>query len=65
MNSNSLLDYFHTDWAALTLHDWLGLIITITVFVVMIVLYVYVLHPSNKQRIEAQRYLPPDDDGAN
>ena len=59
---NSLKDYFHTDWAAMTLHDWLGLGITLVVFFVMIGLYVYIFHPSNKERLEAQRNIPLDDD---
>ena len=56
-------DYFHTDWAAMTLHDWLGLSITIIVFLVMIALYVYILHPSNKEKLEAHRRIPLEDDG--
>ncbi len=58
----SIKEYFHTDWAAMTLHDWLGLGITIVVFFVMIALYVYVFKPSNKEKLEAQRYIPMDDD---
>lgn len=60
---NSLKEYFHTDWSAMTLHDWLGLFITLVVFAVMLALYVYVFHPANKQRLEAQRRIPLDDDG--
>jgi cytochrome c oxidase cbb3-type subunit 4 len=59
---NSIKDYFHTDWSAMTQHDWLGLIMTIAVFLVMIGLYVYVFHPSNKERLEAHRHIPLDDD---
>jgi len=59
---NDLKDYFHTDWAAMSLHDWLGLGITLVVFFVMIGLYVYVFHPSNKERLEAHRHIPLDDD---
>jgi len=59
---NSIKDYFHTDWSAMTQHDWIGLIMTIVVFFVMVGLYVYVLHPSNKNRLESQRYIPLDDE---
>jgi cytochrome c oxidase cbb3-type subunit 4 len=59
---NSIKDYFHTDWSAMTQHDWLGLIMTIAVFLVMIGLYIYVFHPSNKERLEAHRHIPLDDD---
>lgn len=59
---NKLNEYFHTDWGAMTQHDWIGLIMTILVFLVMVGLYAYVLHPSNKERLEAHRNIPLDDD---
>lgn len=59
---SNLTEYFSTDWAAMTLHDWIGLSMTIMVFIVMLVLYVYVFHPSNKEHLEAQRYMPMDED---
>jgi len=62
---NSLREYFHTDWAAMTLHDWLGMSVTIIVFLVMFALFVYIMHPSNKQRFESQRRLPSEDDEIN
>ena len=45
----------------MTQHDWIGLIMTIAVFFVMVGLYVYVFHPSNKERLESQRFIPLDD----
>lgn len=59
---NSIKDYFQTDWSAMTQHDWIGLIMTIAVFIVMVGLYVYVFHPSNKERLESRRHIPLDDD---
>ena len=59
---NAIKEHFNTEWSAMTFNDWFGLVITIIVFVLMIVLYVYVLHPSNKEKLEAQRYIPLDDD---
>jgi len=59
---NSVQDFFHTDWDAMTQHDWLGLVITIVVFIIMIGLYFYILHPSNKERFEAYRHIPLNDD---
>lgn len=58
---NEILDYFHTDWAAMSLHDWLGLSITLVVFFVMIGLYLYIFHPSNKEWLESQRHLLDED----
>jgi cytochrome c oxidase cbb3-type subunit 4 len=54
-------NYFSTNWGAMTLQDWLGLIVTIVVFLLMIGLYVYVFHPANKDKLEAQRYIPLDE----
>jgi cytochrome c oxidase cbb3-type subunit 4 len=36
--------------------------ITIVVFFIMIALYIYVFHPSNKEKLEAHRHIPLDDD---
>ncbi|WP_455376836.1 hypothetical protein [Kaarinaea lacus] len=59
---NAIKQHFYTNWHAMTLHDWLGLGITIVVFFFMIALYVYVFHPSNKEKLESQRFIPLDDD---
>jgi len=59
---NSIEDYFRTDWAAMTHNDWIGLIMTVAIFIVMIAIYVYALHPSNREKLEAQRFIPLDDD---
>ena len=58
---NSLKQYFHTDWAALTVHDWIGMIITVAVFFLMIGIYLYVFNPKHKDEFEAQRNIPLDD----
>jgi len=59
---NSLKQHFHTDWAAMTLADWVGAIVTIVVFLVMVGLYVFVFLPSNRDKLEAQRYIPFEED---
>ena len=50
------------DVAAMTTNDWLGVFFTLFRFVGMLVAYVMVLRPSNKERFEAQRYMALDDD---
>ncbi|MDH3353817.1 MAG: cbb3-type cytochrome c oxidase subunit 3 [Chromatiales bacterium] len=55
-------DYFHTDWAAMTVNDWVGLIMTVVVFFVMIWAYVYTFNPKNRDKLEAQRHIPFADD---
>lgn len=59
---NSLEAYFHTDWDAMTNSDWSGLVVTIIIFILMLVVYSYVLRPSNREKIEAKRLLPLDYD---
>ena len=59
---SDLKDYFHTDWAAMTLHDWIGMIVTVGVFLLMVVAYVYVFRPSNKEKLESQRHIPLEED---
>lgn len=54
--------YFATDWQAMTVSDWIGTILTVVVFVLMIVLYFQVLRPKNRQRLESRRFIPFEDD---
>ena len=61
---DSIREYFQTDWSAMTLHDWLGLGITIVVFIFMIALYAYVFNPSNRERLESHRHIPLDEDSS-
>ncbi len=46
----------------MTSHDWAGLIMTVVIFSLMIGLYVYALHPKNREKLEAQRFIPLDED---
>ncbi|WP_457668633.1 cbb3-type cytochrome oxidase subunit 3 [Thiolapillus sp.] len=59
---NNLREYFHTNWAAMTLHDWIGLILTVGAFLAMVWIYSYVFNPKNKERLESQRNIPFDDE---
>lgn len=59
---NSLIDYFHTDWEAMTTSDWVGTILTVVIFLLMVGLYVIVLRPKNRDKLEQQKYIPMDDD---
>ncbi|VAW62122.1 hypothetical protein MNBD_GAMMA10-817 [hydrothermal vent metagenome] len=53
---------FNTDWAAMTLNDWAGLIITLGVFCLMVWAYVYTFHPKNREKLESQRHIIFDTD---
>ncbi len=46
----------------MTLHDWIGMIMTVSVFIIMLVAYVLIFHPKNRENLEAQRYILFDDD---
>lgn len=56
------MDILQTDWAAMTLNDWAGFIITVGVFFLMIWAYVYTFHPKNKEKLESQRTIIFDED---
>lgn len=58
----SIAEYFQTDWAAMTLHDWIGMILTVAVFLLLVWVYLYTFHPKNRERLEAQRHIPLDDE---
>ncbi len=55
-------DLFQTDWAAMTMNDWVGLIITVGVFFLMIWAYVFAFHPKNKEKLESKRHMIFDED---
>ena len=49
----------------MTTTDWVGTILTVVIFLLMVGLYVYVLRPKNRDRFEANKYIPMDDDQMN
>jgi cytochrome c oxidase cbb3-type subunit 4 len=59
---SSLADYFETDWGAMTPADWVGTILTVVIFVLMAIAYFYVFWPKNRDKLEAKKYIPFQDD---
>jgi cytochrome c oxidase cbb3-type subunit 4 len=59
---SSLAEYFHTDWEAMTTNDWIGTILTVVIFLLMVVAYFQVFRPKNRDRLESKKYIPFDDD---
>lgn len=57
-----LLGFLGMDVTAMTTNDWLGVFFTLFTFVGMVVVYVTVFRPSNKEKFEAQRAMVLDDD---
>ncbi|MCP4992304.1 MAG: cbb3-type cytochrome c oxidase subunit 3 [Gammaproteobacteria bacterium] len=62
---SKLADYFHTDWEAMTTSDWVGTILTVVIFLLMVGLYVYVLRPAKRDHFESQKNIPLDDENIN
>jgi len=58
---NKIKDYFNTDWSAMTTSDWVGLIITIVVFLGMAITFYKALKPSRKDELEQEKYKILDD----
>ncbi len=54
--------FFYTNWEAMTANDWIGTIMTVVAFFLMVGLYVYVLHPKNRDHFESQKDIPIDDE---
>jgi cbb3-type cytochrome oxidase subunit 3 len=42
----------------MTTNDWIGMTITVVIFLLMVGLYVYVLRPKNRDRLESHRHIP-------
>ena len=48
----------------MTTNDWVGTVLTIVVFVLMIAAYVYALHPKNRDKLESHKNIPLDDESS-
>ena len=59
---SNLREYFQTNWAEMTLQDWIGVIVTVGAFLAMVWLYSYVFNPKNKDKLESQRNIPFEDE---
>lgn len=46
----------------MTTTDWVGTILTVLIFLLMVVLYIYVLRPKNRDKFESKKYIPLDDE---
>jgi cytochrome c oxidase cbb3-type subunit 4 len=59
---NSLAEHFETDWQAMTAADWVGTILTVVIFVLMVVAYFQVFRPKNRDKLESRKHIPFDVD---
>jgi cbb3-type cytochrome oxidase subunit 3 len=46
----------------MTATDWFGTILTVVIFLLMVGLFVYVLRPKNREKLESRKYIPLDED---
>ena len=46
----------------MTTNDWIGTIVTVIAFLLMVGLYFYVLRPKNRDRFEEKKFIPMDDE---
>lgn len=59
---SSLAEYFETDWQAMTATDWVGTILTVVIFLLMVVAYFQVFRPKNRDKLESRKHIPFDED---
>lgn len=55
-------DFFQTDWAAMTATDWVGTILTVVIFVLMVVAYFQVFRPRNRESLESRKHMLFEED---
>lgn len=57
-----LQEYFHTDWSAMTGTDWFGLVLTVSVFIILVIAFFWTYNPKNKEELESHRTMLLDDE---
>lgn len=55
-------NYFHTDWSSMTNSDWVGMILTVIIFLALAITFFHALRPKNAKELEEQRMTPLHDD---
>jgi len=46
----------------MTAIDWVGMILTIVIFLLMIAAYFLVFRPKNREKLESNRFIPFEED---
>ena len=59
---SDVAEYLSTDWGSMTLHDWIGMTLTVVIFLLMLWAYVHVFNPKNREKLESHRYMPLEDE---
>jgi len=58
---NDIIDFFRTDWNAMTHADWSGLIIVLILTALMVGLYIWIFNPKNRDKFEQHRDFVNED----
>ena len=58
----SIVEYFRTDFSAMTVSDYVGLAMTMVIFLFMVAAYVYAFHPKNKEKFISYGDIPLNED---
>lgn len=61
---NNLAEKLGINWSAMTTSDWIGLTVTLVIFTLMTVLYIYVFSSRNREKMEAHRHIVINDDSS-
>lgn len=59
---SNLEAYLDTDWSAMTTSDWVGLVITVGVFLGMLITFALALRPSKREELENEKFKILDED---
>jgi len=54
-------NYFYTDYSAMTTNDWIGLSVTVIIFILMAIAYFKVFRPKNRDKLEKHKFIIMDD----
>ena len=46
----------------MTAADWVGTILTVVIFVLMVIAYFQVFRPKNRDKLESRKHIPFDED---
>nr|WP_207162343.1 cbb3-type cytochrome c oxidase subunit 3 [Thiocapsa imhoffii] len=46
----------------MTTNDWIGTILTVVIFLLMVGAYFYVFRPKNREKLEAMKHIPFEED---
>jgi cytochrome c oxidase cbb3-type subunit IV len=46
----------------MTTNDWIGVVLTVVIVLLMIAAYFHVFRPKNREKLESRRFIPFEED---